>query len=141
MSLAVKLMYTGAVLSILGIFVQFALQDDLRALLADQPGMTQELLDTSVSIGLAATVVFGVIGAGLWVLNAVFNARGKNWARILSTVLGSLNVIFTLLGLLSPAPALSRLVSLVTVALAATILVLLWRPANKPFYASTPRTY
>lgn len=140
-SLAVKLMYVGALLSVLGIFVQFLLQDDLRAMFEDQPNMTPELVDTAMGVGLGVGVVFGLLAAGLWVLNAVFNARGRNWARILSTVLAGLNVVSTLLGLLQPSPALSRVLSLLGLVLAAAILVLLWRPGNKAFYASGPPRY
>ena len=135
-SLAVKLMYVGAGLSILSVIAQFVMQDQMRELIEAQPGMDSETVDAALSIGLVLGVVFGLIGAGIWVLNAVFNAKGKNWARILSTVLAGLSIVFTLFGFTQPAPTLSRILSVLGMLLALAIVVLLWRPENKPFYES-----
>jgi hypothetical protein len=134
-ALAVKLMYAGAALSLLGVIAQFLMQDQMRELVEAQPGMTSEAVDAAVSIGLVLAVVVGLVGVGLWVLNAVFNAKGKNWARILSTVLAGLNILFTLFSFAGPAPMLSRILAVLGMLLSIAIVVLLWRPENKPFYA------
>ncbi len=134
-ALAVKLMYVGAGFAVLGILATFLLQDQMREQVEAQAGMTPDLADAAMTAGLAIGVVVGLIAVGLWVLNAVFNAKGAQWARILATVLGGLNIVFTLIGFVQPAPMLSRILSVVGLLLAIAIVVLLWRPENKPFYA------
>ena len=66
---------------------------------------------------------------------AVTNGQGKSWARVVATVLGGLNVLGTLLTL---APAARRPLTLVTsllsLALAAVILWLLYRPESTRYY-------
>jgi hypothetical protein len=134
-ALAVKLMYVGAGLAVLGILASFLLQDQMREQIENQPGLTETQIDAAMSIGLVIGIVVGLLAVGLWVLNAVFNAKGKQWARILATVLGGLNIVFTLIGFVQPAPMLSRILSIVSMLLALAIVVLLWRPENKPFYS------
>ena len=135
-ALAVKLMYVGAALSLVGVLVAFMFQDAMREQMLAQPNFSPADLDAAVAVVIGITVVFGLLGVGLWVLNAVFNAKGKNWARILSTVLGALAVLFTMISITQPAAAVSRLLSLVQVALAVVILFLLWRPESSRFYAA-----
>lgn len=141
LALAVKLMYVGAALSLVSVLSSFLFTDALRDQFAGQPGMDQAMVDTAVTIGLVTAVVIGLVSVGLWILNAVFNSRGKQWARILSTVLGVLAVISTLIGFTQPAPALSRVLSVVQMLLAIGIVVLLWRPESSRFYQamSAPR--
>lgn len=134
-ALAVKLMYVGAGLAVLGILASFFLQDQMREQIEGQAGMTPDLVDTAMTVGLVIGVVVGLLAVGLWVLNAVFNAKGHQWARILATVLGCLNIVFTLIGFVQPAPMLSRVLSVLSMLLALAIVVLLWRPENKPFYS------
>ena len=60
--------------------------------------MNKFALLTSAS---ALAVLLGVVGALLWFLHAWANGKGMNWARITGTVLGVLNILFTLIGLSS----------------------------------------
>jgi hypothetical protein len=64
---------------------------------------------------------------------AYVNGQGKSWARIVATVLGGLNVVFTLLGLRNQTAA-GVAFSLVGLLLAAGIVFLLWRPESSRFY-------
>ena len=140
-ALAVKLMYVGAGLSLIGVVSTFFLTDTIREQVEASPGMDSAAVDAFVTVAVVGGVVIGLIGVGLWILNAVFNARGKKWARILSTVLGGLAVVSTLFSFAQPTPSLSLVLSLVQVLLAIGIIVLLWRPESSRFYAaaSAPR--
>src|SRR4051794_37750330 len=105
--LAVKLMYVGAVLSVLSIVATLTGIDSIRKRLEDDGDLTASQIDTAVTVGVTVGIVGALIGAGLWILNAVFCGRGANWSRILGTVLGGLAVLFWLLGLLQKQTALS----------------------------------
>lgn len=91
-----------------------------------------------MTFGIITAVLLGVVGALLWFLHAWANGKGMNWARITGTVLGVLNILFTLIGLFMPTGAqvglLSTVVSVLVALLALVIIVLMWRKENNPFY-------
>jgi len=142
---AVLLMFTGAALSVLSGLLAFTTQDEMRSLMEDElarqgqdAAMTTTMLDTIVQVTLAVSLVFGVLGAILWVVNAVFNGKGHNWARILSTVLGAIWLLSFTVSLLQPAPAVSKVLSVLNALLVIAVLVLLWlRPSNQFFSQSS----
>jgi hypothetical protein len=133
LALAVRLMYLGAVLSILDIVLLLTQRDALRSQLA-KAGTSASALDAAVTVAVVSTIVVGLIGTGLWVLNAVFNARGAKWARVLSTVLGVLAVVTTLLSFTQPDTALNRALSVAQLLVAAAVVLLLWRPDASLYY-------
>ncbi|WP_462417303.1 hypothetical protein [Kytococcus sp. Marseille-QA3725] len=142
---AVKLMWLGAVLSLLGLLPGLFMQDQIRENAKQQAEARGEALDSSaldaaVAIGIGTAIVLGLIGALLWVLHAWANSKGMNWARITGTILGVLYIVFTLGGLLlgsamgTGGNLLGTIISLLTAALAAVIIFLMWRPENRAFY-------
>ena len=141
LALAVKLMYAGTVLSLISLLVSFTQGDAIREQLEGQPGMTPDAIDAAVAVGFVFGVVFGLIGVALWILNAIFNARGKKWARILSTVLGAIAVLAFLASFLQTSTAPTMILGLLQALLAAVIIWLLWRPDSSRYYQamSAPR--
>ena len=133
---AVKLMYVGAGLSLLSFLIGLLTQDSVRdQALERNPDLTESELDTIVSVGIAIAVVVGLIGILLWVWMAETNRRGKSWARIVATVLGALNIVFTIVGLATARNSGGVvIVSLISAALAAVILYLLYRPESSAYY-------
>jgi hypothetical protein len=134
--IAVRLMVAGAVLSTLGIFVTFMQRDEIRDQLSDaDPNLTADELDTAVNVAIAANVMVSVLVIGLWLWMAWANNRGRRWARTVATVLGVLNVLFTVMsfgvGQLAPLAVASGVVS---VALAVVILTLLYREDSSSYY-------
>ncbi len=134
-------MYVGAVLAVLGVLVLLVSRDTLRDDIADdRPELTSSELDTAIAVTTVVAVVGAVIGVALWLWMASANGQGKSWARIVASVLGGLNVLFTLTGLATnPQTAASLVFSLVGLVLAAVILVLLWRPESSRFYEARQR--
>lgn len=131
---AVRLMYVGAVLSAIGIIFGIAMTDSMRDQLAeDDPSLTGDELDAAVAVGVGVAVVIGLISIGLWIWMAMANKRGLGWARIVATVLGGLNILFTLFSLIQ-ATAGTAIISLITIALAAVIIWLLFRPESSQYY-------
>lgn len=133
---AVRLMYVGAALSLLGVLLTFTQTDAIRdAIEESDDSLTASEIDTVYNITIASAVVAGLIGVGLWVWMAVKNGQGRSWARVVATVLGALNILFTLFGLVGEtATSLTVVMSLISLALAGVILFLLFRPESSRFY-------
>ena len=139
-SLAVKLIWVGIALSVVSAIVTVAVLDDLVDAALDQPG-AQGLPAATIRASAVGGVVIGlVIGAGLNTLLAIFIGRGANWARITYTVLAALGIVFGLIGMASGSagPAVLTVISLVSLLIAAAVLVLLWRKESGAWF-STPR--
>jgi len=141
---AVKFMYAGAAVSAAGLIIGLALIIiDITA--AARGRLLGHSLTAPQMRPLVITVwiVFGLVGIALWAWMARANGQGRNWARILSTVLFGLAT----LQLLHPQPqgspagfGVTVLYYGVTVAFVAAWLVgaaavwLLWRPASRAFF-------
>jgi hypothetical protein len=134
--LAVRLMLVGAALSALGVLLTFTQTDAIREAVEDSDdSLTQSQIDTAVNVGIAAAVVSGLVGVGLWVWMAVANGQGKSWARVLATVFGGLNLIGALFSFVGAgSTGLSVGLGLVSLVLAVVILVLLYRPDASRYY-------
>jgi hypothetical protein len=137
---AVLLMKVGAALSVLSILITLLTRDSLRSqvqstLRKSNPALTSQQIDTAVSIGVVTAVVVGLISAGVWWWMASANGKGRSWARIVATVLGALSVLSLVSSLAQgQMTALNLIVSLVSLAVAVTVLVLLWRKESSAYY-------
>jgi hypothetical protein len=141
---AIKLIYAGAAVSAVGLIIGLALIIvDIQA--AAHGRFLGHSLTAPPTRPLIITVwiVFGLVGIALWLWMARANGQGRNWGRILSTVLFGLAT----LQLLHPQPEGSPagfgptvLYYGVTVLFVAAWLVgaaavwLLWRPASSAFF-------
>src|SRR5262245_62233453 len=111
--MAVRLMYTGAVVSGLSLIIGLATVGSLRsALHKSDPSLTPSQLHNLQTVVIVGSVAIGVISIGLWLWMALMNKAGKSWARIVATVLFGLDTLFLLLGLARDGAAASSLVSL-----------------------------
>ncbi|HEX6417041.1 MAG TPA: hypothetical protein VFZ77_01045 [Acidimicrobiales bacterium] len=138
---AVRLMWVGAGLSLVGVLATFTQTDEIRDQVEEsEPSLTSSEVDAAVSVGIAFAVVLGLVVVGLWLWMAYANGKGKKWARVVATVLGALNVISVLISLSgATATGVTVLFSLVSLALAVVILVLLYQPASTRFYEARSR--
>jgi hypothetical protein len=151
---AVKLMYAAAAVITVTVIISVALIGDTKAALRKaNPGLTPaQIRDLNALIALA--IVFGlvVIAMLLWLARA--NGRGRNWARILSTVLFGLATLelirhypgshlgrFVLGGQVQPVihygsgvTVLALIVPAVTWLAGLAAVWLLWRPASSAFF-------
>ena len=141
---AVKLMYAGAAVSAAALIIGLALiVIDINAAARGQflgHSLTAPQMRPLI---ITVWIVFGLAGIALWVWMARASRQGRNWARILSTVLFGLAT----LQLLHPQPqgspagiAATVLYYGVTVVFIAAWLAgaaavwLLWRPASGAFF-------
>lgn len=139
--IAVGLMWVGAVTTLLGIASVFLQYDELRReVRRSDPTLSVSEVDTAVSGALTFIGLIGVVTIGLWMWMAFANGQGRTWARTVATVLGSLNVVATLFRLaLVPQTGLSVVLTLLGIALAVSILLLLHRPRSSGWYAYQSR--
>jgi hypothetical protein len=132
---AVKLMYVGAAVSTVSLIISLAdISGTKTAIRKARPNLTAAQVNQLNTFIISLAIVSGLIGIALWLWMARANNQGKNWARILSTVLFGLATLDlvgvvtepkTLLGLLFP--VLTWLVGLGAV-------WLLWRPDSSAFF-------
>jgi len=132
---AVKLMYAGAAVSIVGLIVGLATAGDLKtAIKRAQPKLTAAQVTNSEHFLITATVVISLIGAGLWLWMAWANKNGKSWARILSSVLFAIATLNTVAGFAQPGDLLSRVFTLAVWLVGLGAILLLWRPEATAYY-------
>ena len=132
---AVKLMYVGAAVSTVSLVISLvSIGGTKDAIKKARPSLTAAQVNQLNTFIIALAVVSGVIGVALWLWMARANSQGRNWARIVSTVLfvlatldmfGVLSQPKTVLGLVFP--VLIWLVGLGAV-------ILLWRRESSEFF-------
>jgi hypothetical protein len=118
----------AGVLTVLSMLVSIPTLDDpaMRQTFEDQlQGTGQNIAFEDIKGFLIGTiVVFALIAGGLYALVAFNIRKGKNWARILGTVLAALSIFSILpLGL-----------NTVAVILGIAAIIMLYRPAASPYF-------
>jgi hypothetical protein len=84
---AVKLMYVGAAVNAVTLIISLALVPAVKAALRmAPPGLTAAQV-SGVNILIMLVMLFGLTVVAMWLWMARANGQGRNWARILSTVL------------------------------------------------------
>ncbi|SDK29138.1 hypothetical protein SAMN05428985_103430 [Nocardioides sp. YR527] len=108
----------------------------------------REMADIFIPILQIGGAVLGLVALGLWIWMAVMNGKGRNWARIVATILGALSLAGSLSsvgniagnaalgGATMPMSAGNVVLSVLDPLLVIAILVLLWlRPSSAYFSA------
>ena len=132
---AVKLMYAGAAISAVSLVISLATIGGTKdAISKARPSLTATQVNQLNTFIIALAVVSGVIGVALWLWMARKNGQGKNWARILSTVLFALATL-DLFGVVSqPKTALGLIFPVLTWLAGLGAVVLLWRKESTEFF-------
>jgi hypothetical protein len=132
---AVKLMYVGAAVSTVSLIVSLVnISGTKAAIRKARPSLTATQVNQLNTFIIAVAIISGLVGIALWLWMARANSQGRNWARILSSVLfvlatldlfGVVSQPKTILGLIFP--VLTWLVGLAAV-------ILLWRAPSTAFF-------
>ena len=132
---AVKLMYAGAVISLISLVISLTgISGTKAAIRKARPSLTATQVNQLNTFIITLAIVSGLVGVGLWLWMARANNQGKNWARILSTVLFGLATL-DLFGVFSqPKTALSLVFPIVTWLVGLGVIYLIWRPDSTAFY-------
>ena len=143
----VEFAFRLSVVSALSAFVSLAyfiaLRDDIMAGFADAvrrfnmiaPERQEEFVRSSVNLTITLAVVVIVVVASAMVAFAIMMRRGRNWARIVLTVvavlgLGGMTTSVNGVVLSSPGP-----LALLTFAVNIAVIVLLYVPASNRYFA------
>ena len=86
---AVKLMYAGAAVSTVSLIISLASIGDIKSyhLRWNDHSLTAAQLSQWRPLIITVAIVGGLVVPALWLWMARANGRGRDWARILSTVL------------------------------------------------------
>jgi hypothetical protein len=136
---AVKFMYVGAALSLIGIAVDLATPNATkRAIEKRSPRLTISQVNSREHALLIVAIVIGLIAAGVWFWLARSSLRGKNWARITGTVLFALYTIDNLVSLGLSTAGLVHLYGLLGWLIGLGAVVFLWRRDSTAFFKAPP---
>jgi hypothetical protein len=132
---AVKLMYAGAAISLVSLIVSLTgISGTKAAIRKARPSLTVAQVNQLDHFIIGLAIVSGLVGIGLWLWMARATGQGRNWARILSTVLFGLATL-DLFGVFSqPKTALGLIFPLLTWLVGAGAIYLLWRPDSSSFF-------
>jgi hypothetical protein len=132
---AVKLMYAGAAVSAISLIISLvSIGGTKDAIRKARPSLTAAQVNQLNTFIIALAVVSGVVGVALWLWMARKNGQGKNWARILSTVLFGLATL-DMFGVLSqPKTVLGLVFPVLTWLIGLGAIVFLWRRESTEFF-------
>ncbi len=136
---AVKLMYAGAAVSTVSLIVSLVdISGTKSAIKKARPSLTatqiNQLNTFIITLAIVSGVISGVIGIALWLWMARANSQGRNWARILSTVLFCLATL-DLVGVFSePKTAIGLVFPVLTWFIGLGAVFLLWRSESSEFF-------
>ncbi|HEX4090136.1 MAG TPA: hypothetical protein VHZ33_15595 [Trebonia sp.] len=144
---AVQVMYIGALASLVGIIIELVARHSLRNYIADHVTRNgKKLTNTQVTdyyhAELLIVVIVGLIGIGLWIWMAQMNKRGRNWARITSTVFFAIDSIGAIGGLSGGSlsgGSVNRFYGIVVWAIGLAAIILLWRRSSSEYFKGAPR--
>src|ERR1700730_662386 len=85
---AVKVMYAGAAISLLGIIIDIVTMNATKTAIAKRsPSLSASQVNSIQHVLIAGFIANGVIAAAVWIVLARASQGGHNWARITGTVL------------------------------------------------------
>ena len=132
---AVKLMYGGAAISTVSLVVSLISIGSIKSAIRTQfPKYTTTQVNNAFTSFLVVVIVSAVLGIGLWLWMARANGQGRNWARIMSSVLFAVYTLELLLGLRGPTTALSLVFPVLTWLVGLGAIILLWRKESSDFF-------
>jgi hypothetical protein len=132
---AVKLMYLGAAVSTASLIASLADIGAIKpALRTEFPHYTASQINQAFKGFLILALISAGIGIGLWIWMARANGRGKNWARITSTVLFAIETLSVLEALRGPKTVVDLVFPVLTWVVGLGAIWLLWRPESSAFF-------
>ncbi len=135
---AVKLMYAGAAVSIVGLVIGLATSGGLkREIRKANPRLSAGQVSHGATLIVVTSVITGLIGAGLWLWMAWANKRGKAWARILASVFFGISTLNAAASFAQPGAALNRFLTVAVWLVGLGAIILLWRPDSSTYYKAS----
>ena len=140
---AVWLMYGGAVLTVIGMFIDLVVISHLRtAYLADHPFLDQagiNRINTLAGAGDLAVIIGCVIGVSLWITLAVAANRGRGWARVVGTVLFGIDTLVFIATVGRPGIQAIKTIHTLIWLVGLVAVVMLWQRQAGQFFSARRR--
>ncbi|RYV51752.1 hypothetical protein [Pengzhenrongella frigida] len=140
--MSVKLWFASIAVALVGGIASYLMTDQTAAVKemadADTSGLTEAQIQTAVNVGLVVALVFSLVLIGLQLLFVFKMKAGRNWARIVLTVLAGLSALMTLISL-TQGFSIGTATNLISLVATVGAVVFMFRPAAKPYF-SAPRS-
>jgi hypothetical protein len=138
---AVQFMYAGAAASLIGIVVNMTTLSSTKSeIIRRNPSLTATQVANAEHVAIGLFIVSGLLGAGLWVWIAQMCKAGRNWARIVGTVLFAIDTISVFLGAAAaPGGSATRIYSIPIWLIGLGAVILLWQRASSDYFRGAPR--
>ena len=138
---AVQVMYAGAAASLIGIVVDMTTLSSTKAeIIRRNPSLTATQVSNAEHVAIGLFIVGGLLGAALWFWIAQMSKAGRNWARIVGTVLFAIDTISVFAGAATVAGgAAARIYSIIVWLIGLATVVLLWQRASSEYFRGAPR--
>jgi hypothetical protein len=131
---AVKLMYVGAAISTVSFIVSLVTISGTKAAVRKSfPHYTAHQVSQAADFIVVLSVVAGVLGIGLWLWMARKTGEGRNWARILSSVLFLFSTL-DMLGVLRGPKTFTFIFPVLTWLVGLGAIILLWQSASSAYF-------
>ena len=140
---AVRLWFASILIGVVGGILGFALTDRdaaVQTLMDGTASLSKSDAEAAMAIGLVIGLVFALIVLGVEVLFVIKMRAGRNWARIVLTVLGALSALSAMSSLTQAGASLGSLVTLASLAVVVAAIVFMYRPAANEYFAKRPGT-
>jgi hypothetical protein len=132
--IAVLLMFLGALAALVGIVVTLTNIDEIRQLFEDTvPKMTPDKVDHATTFAVVEQIVLNVLRAALWVVLALFVRQGRQWARVVSTLLALIGLGLMLRGI-GPDELGAMISGWGQVACGVIAVILIWLPPSMHWF-------
>lgn len=132
----------GIVIGAVSTLSVFLILDDVLAAAAAErpPELTPEQFRTAAMVGIVVFAVLYLIALALVALFAFKMRSGRNWARIVLTVLGAIGILLNLGGLFGGGSAgggnvVDLILPIVQLVLLGAAIFLMYRPAANAYFA------
>ena len=138
---AVQVMYAGAAASLIGIIIDMTTLSSTKSeIIRRNPSLTATQVSNAEHVAIGLFIVSGLLGAGLWIWVAQMCKAGRNWARIVGTVLFAIDTISVFAGAATvPGGGATRIYSIVVWLIGLATVILLWQRASSDYFRSAPR--
>jgi hypothetical protein len=129
-------MYAGAAASLIGIIIALTTLSSIKSQIHQRNlTLTATQVNNAEHVAIGVLIASGLIGAALWLWMAQSSKAGKNWARIVSTVLFAIETINVLAGAAAVASGgASRVYSILVWLIGLGAIVFLWQRSSTEYF-------
>jgi hypothetical protein len=136
---AIRLMHAGALVELVIALVGLAAFSTIKSYIRQRDTtLTPSQVNALAVFEEGLIVVFSLVPVGLWIWMAVMCGRGRNWARVLSTVFFGIGALSVLLLLTVAVPGWRKALGVIPVVIGLICVVLLWQRVSGEFFSPPP---